>query len=67
MPICNNSDCKERATHNYKYEKERLYCKNHKENNMIDFDEKSKYCIETNCTTKSIYNFIGEKKAIYCE
>lgn len=35
MPICNNSDCKERATHNYKNEKERLYCKNHKENNIL--------------------------------
>ena len=30
MPICIYIDCKERATHNYKDEKERLYCKNHK-------------------------------------
>jgi len=33
---------------------------------MIDFDDKTKYCIEINCITKSIYNYIGEKKAIYC-
>ena len=67
MPICNNNNCKERATHNYKSEKERLYCKNHKENNMINFDEKLKYCKEDNCYIKANYNFMDEKKAIYCK
>ena len=33
MPNC--KDCTKRATHNYKNEKERLYCKDHKLENMI--------------------------------
>lgn len=67
MPICNYTDCKERATHNYKDEKERLYCKNHKENNMIEFDKKSKYCIENNCSVVASYNLHTINKAIYCK
>ena len=62
MPICNYTDCKERATHNYKDEKERLYCKNHKKENMISFDEKTKYCIESECTILAYYNLPNTKK-----
>lgn len=62
MSICNYNDCKERPTHNYKDEKERLYCKNHKKENMIEFDRKTKYCIENNCITIASYNLSTIKK-----
>ena len=74
MPICNYIDCKERATHNYKDEKERLYCKNHKEINMIEFDQKTKYLsniikinfIKTNLSEKKKFNidFLNKIKDI---
>lgn len=65
MPNCKS--CKSRARYNYKNEKERMYCKYHKEPDMIDFDEKHKYCIEENCIKRSSYNYEDIKKAIYCE
>ncbi len=34
---------------------------------MILFDDKRKYCIETNCSIIASYNISTIKKAIYCK
>ena len=67
MPNCKFENCKKRANYNYKNEKERLYCIEHRKSNMIELDEKSKYCIENDCTKIASYNLVDEKKAIYCK
>jgi hypothetical protein len=67
MPNCIFIDCTKKSAYNYKNENIRLYCSEHKENYMINLDEKSKYCIEENCSTKATYNFENIKKGIYCK
>ena len=66
MPICKFDGCTKKANSNFKNEKERIFCAKHKEKNMIDLDEKTKYCIVIECTTRASYNYVNENKAIYC-
>jgi hypothetical protein len=49
MVNCNESECSNRATHNYKNEKDRKYCKNHKKDNMVKLDDKEMYCKDIEC------------------
>ena len=59
-------DCENRGRFNYKNESKRNYCKDHKKDGMIDFDEKNKYCIFSSCIKKASFNIETEKKALYC-
>ena len=60
---CINISCEKEASHNYKNENKRLYCKSHKLTNMVDI--KSKKCIKCNIKIP-IFNYINEKIALYC-
>ena len=59
-------NCDNRALFNYKNENERIYCKDHKKDGMIDFDDKSQICIFSTCIKKASFNIETEKKALYC-
>ena len=64
MPsICKNPDCNKYASYNFADKKEAVYCKNCKEDGMIDIINPK--CI--NCNLKvPVFNYPDEKRAIYC-
>jgi len=65
MPAkCINPDCNKAPSYNYINETKRLYYKEHKLVDMVDF--KRKKCISPDCNKCAIYNHINEKKALYC-
>jgi hypothetical protein len=55
MPICKFDGCTKKANSNFKNEKKKIFCAKHKEKNMIDLDEKTKYCIVIECTTRASF------------
>jgi len=75
MPtICkfNNDDikCDKPATYKYLGKKEKLYCKIHKQSNMISADAERRICIkckEVGKTTRKSFNFLTEKSPLYCK
>jgi len=62
--ICQKPDCNKEASHNFKNEKRRKYCKIHKLPDMINFDYHE--CNYTDCDNKPSYNDIGESIPSYC-
>jgi hypothetical protein len=61
---CTYENCKRYATYNYADQKKRIYCGEHKKENMVDVAHKK--CIEPGCTAQPTYNFPGEKKRLFC-
>jgi hypothetical protein len=59
-------DCPMPATHNFKNEKEKIYCKTHAKKYMINMYKKSKLCKYMDCITTAHYNYPEEKNTIYC-
>ncbi len=67
MPkICQEKGCDKEAKYNFKGEKEKKFCVDHKDTKMICLEEKSKYCIDETCCTRASYNLPTIKKAIFC-
>lgn len=61
---CRYENCKRYATYNYAGEKKRIYCNEHKKENMVDVAHKR--CIHPGCTAQPTYNIPGEKKRLFC-
>jgi uncharacterized protein YajQ (UPF0234 family) len=61
--ICIYNNCNKQASFNYINNKLRLYCKNHKLNDMVDI--KNKRCIKCNIK-QALYNYKHEKITLYC-
>ena len=61
---CLEEICNTTPAFNYENEKERLYCKLHKKENMVNI--KNRKCLEDNCKKQPSCNFEKELKAIYC-
>ena len=59
---CKYDDCNTYATYNYKHINERLYCRIHKLENMVN--KKNKICIYTDCLSRGLFGF--NKKKVYC-
>jgi len=57
--------CFQRASFNIQGKKTGVYCKKHKEENMI-FVLSCNKCIEPGCKTRPSYNYLTEKERIYC-
>ena len=62
--ICKFNNCNIGPVYNYENEKQAIYCKSHKLDNMIDI--KNKKCEFDNCNIRPSYNYENEKQAIYC-
>ena len=60
---CKENNCNKVPHYNLKGEK-RLYCSEHKKENMINVT--SKLCIENNCNKQSIFNLPNKKISLYC-
>jgi hypothetical protein len=65
MYYCVEKDCKKRASYNTKGEKRGIFCKDHKEDGMIDVTHSK--CVENGCNHRPNFNNKGEKKALYCK
>lgn len=65
MTICQEKDCKKRASFNYKGETKYIYCAKHSLAGMINITYKS--CKFQDCNVKPNFNHQGEKKGLYCE
>lgn len=61
-PKCKELECDKEAGYNFKGQSKRLYCANHKKENMIN----SRTCIVENCLITAGYNIRGETKRLYC-
>lgn len=65
MP-CLEENCKvKRPVFNLPGHKNAIYCKSHKNNNMINVIHKR--CIYQNCNKIPVFNISGKKKGIYCD
>ena len=62
---CIYTNCSRYATYNNPGEKKRIYCNEHKKDNMVDVAHKR--CIYSNCKAQPTYNIPGEKKRLYCK
>jgi len=62
---CQFKDCDKYSSFGYENEKQAIYCKSHKLENMIDIV--SKRCKTDNCNIRPHYNYQNEKQAIYCK
>jgi hypothetical protein len=61
---CIHPNCKKTSSYNYQGKTERLYCSEHKKENMLDI--KTKKCIHTNCKIRPNYNYEGQTNGLYC-
>ena len=64
--ICISKDCYLKASFNYLNNKKRLYCNNHKLDNMININDIKRSCIEPKCLIRASYNYKNKDKPIYC-
>ncbi len=64
MPYCIHPNCKKNASFNYINEKKRLYCKEHKLENMVSLTNKS--CCFTGCRVTPNFNYADKDTGIYC-
>ena len=62
---CIYINCTRYAAYNNPGEKKRIYCSEHKKENMVDVAHKR--CIYTGCTAQPTYNIPGVKKRLYCK
>ena len=62
--LCQQGNCKIRASFNFEGEIKAIYCFEHKKENMVNV--KSKTCIFENCKTRPSYNYANETTPIYC-
>jgi hypothetical protein len=62
--LCQQGNCKTRASFNFEGETKAVYCSEHKKENMVNV--KSKTCIFENCKTRPSYNYANETTPIYC-
>jgi hypothetical protein len=56
-------ECNKQPTFNYEGEKNGLYCKLHKKENMVDIINKR--CLD--CNKQPTFNYEGEKNGLYCK
>jgi hypothetical protein len=63
--MCIIAGCDNIPYYNYKNEKGKLYCKEHKLDKMVN--KKYDYCIFDDCLTQASYNYENVKKPIYCK
>ena len=63
MVRCQNTECQKIELFGL-YGKKAIYCKSHKQDNMIDV--KHKNCIKEGCNIRPNYNLASETKPIYC-
>jgi hypothetical protein len=61
---CNYNGCNNTARYNIVGEKNPIYCKDHKDDKMINIT--SKKCIYNGCETSANFNFEGVKGVVYC-
>ena len=61
---CNEEKCIKQPTYGFKNTTKRLYCKDHKKENMIDVTNKK--CLKDNCNKQPTFNLSNEKNAMYC-
>jgi hypothetical protein len=64
MKICIYDYCDKEAKYNIKDEKIKLYCKEHKLENMINI--RNYLCIRDGCKKIPIFNYENQKKGLYC-
>jgi hypothetical protein len=62
--LCQEGNCKSRPNFNYKGETRKIYCFEHKKENMVDI--KHKICTFENCKTRASCNYENETTPIYC-
>ena len=62
---CKSEGCMLEPFYNFKGETKRIFCKNHKEENMVN--NKQKICIKEGCITEASYNYEGESKKLFCK
>jgi hypothetical protein len=66
MPAkCKAENCAKEALYNFSHLKQRLYCREHKEDGMITVG--GQYCIGEGCTKRPSYCNPGETKKLYCK
>ena len=64
-PTCKTEGCNTQPNFNIEGDTKALYCKNHKQIDMIDVTHKS--CKTEGCKTRPNFNKEGEKKGLYCK
>lgn len=65
MPRCKVADCcATRPRYNFEGVRNELFCKEHKQEGMIDVTRA--LCAEDGCKKEPSYNFVGESKRLYC-
>jgi hypothetical protein len=62
--LCQEGNCKSRPNFNYEGETRKIYCFEHKKENMVDI--KHKICTFENCKTRASCNYENETTPIYC-
>jgi len=61
---CIIENCNIRANFNYENETKGLYCKEHKQNTMINVKDPT--CAKEECNIQPCYNYSSEKRGLYC-
>ena len=61
---CVEENCLKQPSFNFDSETKGIYCVQHKKQNMIDVQNKSKCCLEENCLKRPCFNFDSENKGI---
>lgn len=64
--LCQAENCKNSPSYNYCYETKRLYCFEHKLNNMINIKDIKNLCTFEGCSKRANYNYENLSEAIYC-
>jgi len=62
--MCIHDGCDTIPCYNFQGQKKAIYCKKHKQQEMVDVVNKR--CLHEGCDKQPTYNFQGQKKALYC-
>jgi len=62
--LCPVDECKKRSTYGYKADKIRLYCAEHRLQDMVYLD--NRICIKEDCNHLASFNYLGDKTRLYC-
>lgn len=61
---CHHSNCHDKPFYNYKHSEGKIYCKDHKKENMVN--KKNRICQFGDCITQCKFNIPGAKFSLYC-
>ena len=64
--LCREGNCKSLPSYNYCGEIKRIYCVNHKKEQMINIKDIKNICKFKDCKIRANYNYISLNEPIYC-